>query len=174
VAAGYKRLMGPYSFGYLWAAEQHREGVGIEQTWIGRKGSDDFNRLIDYTDELREGARRYDVGEWSNFTLLPMAAAAIDLVSGLGADPSGGGAGSADGRVEEGTRRPAWNRSPAASRHSHLIGVRFQGEPPNLAPSARCARVLVSPPRQCAVSPHLYNDADDVDRLLEVLGGEVK
>jgi selenocysteine lyase/cysteine desulfurase len=171
VAAGYKWLMGPYSFGYLWAAEQHREGVGIEHTWIGRKGSDDFNRLVDYTDELREGARRYDSGEWSNFTLLPMAAAAIDLVSGWGPERVAAALDPLTARVEAGARRLGLEPVPAASRLSHLIGVRFPaGEPPRLRESLAAARVFVSLRANAVrVSPHLYNTAADVDRLLEVL-----
>jgi selenocysteine lyase/cysteine desulfurase len=176
VAAGYKWLMGPYSFGYLWAADRHREGVGIEQTWIGRKGSDDFNRLIDYTDELREGARRYDVGEWSNFTLLPMAAAAIDLVSGWGPGRVAAALAPLTARVEEGARRIGMEPVPAGSRLSHLIGMRFpHGEPPGLRDRLAAARVFVSLRANAVrVAPHLYNDAADVDRLLEVLGEVVE
>lgn len=171
VSVGYKWQMGPYSFGYLWAAEQHRQGSGIEQTWIGRKGSDDFNRLVDYTDELREGARRFDVGEWSNFTLLPMAAAAIDLVSGWGPARIAATLAPLTARVEEGSRRLGLTPVVASDRLPHLVGVRFpMGEPAGLRERLAAAGVFVSVRANAVrVAPYLYNTADDVDRLLEVL-----
>ena len=176
VSVGYKWQMGPYSFGYLWVADRHRLGSGIEQTWIGRKGSDDFNRLVDYTDELREGARRYDVGEWSNFTLLPMAAAAIDLVSGWGADRISATLAPLNARIEEGARRLGLAPVAAAHRLPHMIGIRFpMGEPPGLRERLVAAKVFVSLRANAVrVAPYLYNGTGDVDRLLEVLEDAIK
>jgi selenocysteine lyase/cysteine desulfurase len=176
VSVGYKWQMGPYAFGYLWAAEHHRLGSPIEHTWIGRKGSDDFNRLVDYTDEVRQGARRYDVGEWSNFTLLPMAAAAIDLVTGWGPDRISATLAPLTARVEEGARRLGLAPVAAAHRLPHMLGVRFpMGEPAGLRERLVAARVFVSVRANAVrVAPYLYNGAGDVDRLLEVLEEVVK
>ncbi len=171
VSVGYKWQMGPYAFGYLWASQRHRSGSGIESTWTGRKGSDDFNRLVDYTDELREGARRFDAGEWSNFILLPMAAAAIDLISEWGPTRVSTSLAVLTARVEEGARRLGLDPVPAAHRLPHMLGVRFpKGEPPGLRERLAAERVFVSLRANAVrVAPHLYNDASDVDRLLNVL-----
>ena len=168
---GLQVAMGPYAFGYLWASQRHRSGSGIESTWTGRKGSDDFNRLVDYTDELREGARRFDAGEWSNFILLPMAAAAIDLISEWGPTRVSTSLAVLTARVEEGARRLGLDPVPAAHRLPHLLGVRFpKGEPPGLRERLAAERVFVSLRANAVrVAPHLYNDASDVDRLLNVL-----
>ena len=176
VSVGYKWQMGPYAFGYLWAAEHHRFGSPIEHTWIGRKGSDDFNRLVDYTDEVRQGARRYDVGEWSNFTLLPMAAAAIDLVTGWGPDRISATLAPLTARVEEGARRLGLAPVAAAHRLPHMLGVRFpMGEPAGLRERLVAARVFVSVRANAVrVAPYLYNGAGDVERLLEVLEEAVR
>ena len=77
-APAYKWLMGPYSAGFLYAAPRHHAGVPLEENWIARAGSEDFSRLVDYRDTYREGARRYDMGERSNFALLPMLIAALE------------------------------------------------------------------------------------------------
>ncbi len=171
ISVGYKWQMGPYSYGYMWVAERYRKGAPLEHTWVGRKGSDDFNRLVDYTDEVREGGRRYDVGEWSNFTLLPMAAAAIDLVSAWRPERTAAALAPLTARVEAGARRLGLDPVPAEHRGSHLIGVRFpMGEPPGLRESLAASGVFVSLRANAVrVSPHLYNTAADVDRLLEVL-----
>jgi len=173
VTVGYKWQMGPYAFGYLWAAEHRRDGSGIEATWAGRKGSDDFNRLVDYTDELRAGARRFDAGEAANFILLPMATAAIDLVNEWRPERVAASLEPITRRVEEGARRLGLSPVPAADRLPHLIGVRFpMGEPPGLRERLASERVFVSLRANAVrVAPHLYNDEADVDRLLGVLEG---
>ena len=175
VSVGYKWQMGPYAFGYLWVAEQHRRGDPLEHTWIGRKGSDDFNRLVDYTDEVREGGRRFDAGEWPSFTLLPMAAAAIDLLTEWRPERVAAAIEPLTARVEAGARRIGLEPVAADHRRPHLIGVRFpQGEPPGLRERLLAARVYVSLRANAVrVAPHLYNTEADVDRLLEVLGESV-
>jgi len=52
--------------------------VYFEENWVNRDGSEDFSRLVDYTDEYRPGARRFDVGARTNFGLVPMAIAATE------------------------------------------------------------------------------------------------
>lgn len=171
ITVGYKWQMGPYAFGYLWAGERHRSGRGIEATWSGRKGSEDFNRLVDYTDELREGARRFDAGEWSNFVLMPMATAAIDLLHGWQPERVSATLEPLTARIEEGARALGLDPIPASNRLPHLIGVRFpMGEPPGLRERLVDGEVFVSLRANAVrVAPHLYNDEGDVDRLLEVL-----
>ncbi len=63
VSVGYKWLLGPFSVGYLYVAEEHRLGEPLEENWILRSGSEDFARLVDYRDEYQPGARRFDVGQ---------------------------------------------------------------------------------------------------------------
>ncbi|MGB3634004.1 MAG: aminotransferase class V-fold PLP-dependent enzyme, partial [Rubrobacteraceae bacterium] len=86
ISAGYKWLLGPYSLGFMYVYEAYREGNPIEQNWIVREGSQDFARLVDYRDGYAPGARRYDVGERSNFNLLPMANAALQQVLDWGVE----------------------------------------------------------------------------------------
>jgi selenocysteine lyase/cysteine desulfurase len=80
ITVGYKWLLGPFGLGYLYVAEHHRQGQPIEQNWILRAHSEDFARLVDYRDELQPGARRYDVGQRTNFELTPMAIAALEQI----------------------------------------------------------------------------------------------
>jgi selenocysteine lyase/cysteine desulfurase len=77
VAAGYKWLMGPYSMGLAYYGDYFKDGIPLEETWMNRKGSEDFAGLVNYQSEYREGAARYDVGEHSNFILLPMLTEAL-------------------------------------------------------------------------------------------------
>ena len=60
---------------------EHRDGAPIEQNWIARAGSEDFARLVDYRDDYQPGARRFDVGQRTQFELVPMAIAALEQVA---------------------------------------------------------------------------------------------
>lgn len=78
ICAAYKWLLGPYSLAFGWFGPRFDDGTPLEETWLGRAGSEDFRRLVDYVEEYRPAAARYDVGGRSNFVLLPMVIAALD------------------------------------------------------------------------------------------------
>jgi len=59
--------------GFLYVAPRHQQGRPLEHNWIVRAGSENFAGLVNYRDEMQPGARRFDVGERSNFALMPMA-----------------------------------------------------------------------------------------------------
>jgi len=79
--ASYKWLLGPYSFGFLYVAPSRQGGRPIEHNWIARRASDDFAGLVNYRHEFQDGARRFDVGERSNFALMPVADASLKLIA---------------------------------------------------------------------------------------------
>lgn len=171
VAAGYKWLMGPYSQGYLYVAPRHREGRPLEMNWITRQRSEDFARLIDYRDEFQPGARRFDVGERSNFLLVPLAIAALRQLLAWGVP-------SIQETLRELTRRAAHGAQtlglevpPEAHRAGHLVGLRRRGGYPADVTSRLAERQIHVSVRgeNLRVSPHLYNTAAEVDRLLEAL-----
>ena len=81
VVASYKWLLGPYSFGFLYVAPRRQSGRPIEHNWIARRGSEDFAGLVRYQNEFQDGARRFDVGERSNFALMPVADASLKLIA---------------------------------------------------------------------------------------------
>jgi selenocysteine lyase/cysteine desulfurase len=78
ICAGYKWLMGPYSIAVGYFGPHFDGGVPIEENWINRKDSDQFEKLVKYQDEYRPLAWRYNMGECSNFIQVPMLTAAID------------------------------------------------------------------------------------------------
>ena len=67
--------MGPYSMGFAYLGPRFDGGEPLEETWIGRAGSENFKELVHYRDDYQPGAIRYDVGERTNFALMPMAIA---------------------------------------------------------------------------------------------------
>ena len=77
MAVDYKWLLGPFGLGYLYVAEQHRDGRPLEENWISRLGSQDFAALVDYQDCYQPGAGRFDVGQRTHLETTPMAVAAL-------------------------------------------------------------------------------------------------
>jgi selenocysteine lyase/cysteine desulfurase len=80
IAATYKWLLGPYGTTLAYFGKYFDNGSPLEQTWIGRKNSQDFKNLINYQSDYQDGAFRYNMGEFSNFTNLPMVEKAFDLL----------------------------------------------------------------------------------------------
>jgi selenocysteine lyase/cysteine desulfurase len=172
VCATYKWMLGPYSSAFLWCAPEHRSGSPIEFSWMPRRGSDDFPHLVAYQDAFRPGARRYDVGETSNFALLPAITAALRQTLEWGVDRIADYIQTLGDRTSACAESLGLGVAPASLRAPHLIGVRLRGADPSLVAKAMAdADVFVSVRGNAMrVSPHVYNDSDDVDRLFEVLG----
>jgi selenocysteine lyase/cysteine desulfurase len=171
VSAAYKWLLGPYSLGFLYVGEAYREGVPIEHNWISREGSEDFARLVEYTDAYGPGARRYDVGERSNFVLLPMVIEALRQILAWGVENITVALRGFTDRIEEEANKLGIETVPASMRAGHMIGLGLGPEAPkNLAVRLAEENVFVSVRgRNLRVSPHLYNTQRDVERLFDSL-----
>jgi len=170
VAVGYKWLMGPYSLGYLYAAPHWCEhGTPIEHSWMIRAGAEDFAQLVNYTDALRAGARRFDMGESSQFVLLPMATAALEQVVAWGVNGIAASIEPLTSRLASDVR--ALGCAVPDARVRHMLGVQISGGvPSSLVQRLAASRVYVSVRGDSIrVAPHLYNDAGDIDRFVSLL-----
>ncbi len=172
VAAGYKWLLGPYSLGYLYAAPQWREqGVPLEYGWVHKAGSENFARLVDYADDYRPGARRFDVGENSNFVLVPMAIAALSQIVEWGVDNIARSLRALTNEISAHASAIGATTLPSDQRASHLIGLRLPGGvPAGIGERLAAQQIYVSIRGDSVrVGPHLYNTSADVERLFNAL-----
>jgi selenocysteine lyase/cysteine desulfurase len=171
VASAYKWLLGPYGIGFLYADEGWREGTPIEHNWINRRGSDDFSRLVGYQDAFQPGARRYDVGERSNFALLPMANEALRQILHWGVENVSATIGVLTALVEREAKDRGVEAIPAKMRARHMIGLKLGSSfPEDLAAQLAAQNVFVSVRSESVrVSPHLYNTEEDINRLFAAL-----
>ena len=172
VCAGYKWLLGPYSTGFAYLGERCIGGRPLEETWIGRVGSEDFRRLVEYRDDYQPGATRFDVGERSNFALNPMSIAALDQLQQWGVTNIQAYCARLCDRIAQGARALGYGVEDRPGRAAHLFGVR---SPPGVSDAALSAalarhRVIVSLRGSAVrISPHVYNDERDADALLAAL-----
>ena len=170
-SACYKWLMGPYTLGFLYVHPDHQDGEPIEYGWSPRAGSEDFARLVDYRDEYAPGARRYDMGEMSNFHLMPMAVAALEQILAWGVDDIAATLTARTAAIAERARAIGLDSQPAERRAGHFLGLRFpDGVPPGLLDALAREKVYVSVRGSSVrVTPHLYNTDADVERLFAAL-----
>ena len=172
VAVGYKWLLGPDGLGYLYVAPKWRHsGTPLEQSWLTRAGSEDFTRLVEYRDEYRRGARRFDAGEFPQFVLVPMAIAALRQILSWNVARIEQALSFLTERVAKQAAENGYSVLPRSERCGHMIGIRHSaGIPAKLATSLKQANVFVSiRGDSIRVAPHLYNDLSDIERLFEVL-----
>jgi selenocysteine lyase/cysteine desulfurase len=171
VAACYKWLLGPYSTGFLYVSPRRREGIPLEFNWINREGSEDFSSLVQYHDGFRAGARRYDVGEPSNFALMPMVSGALRQIQMWTIPAIQRALADYCAELVRAVAPMGFTAVPADRRAGHYLGLRHpRGIPPALAARLAESGIYVSMRGpSLRVTPHLYNDAADAERLVAAL-----
>lgn len=174
ICAGYKWLLGPYSLGLGYYSERWHKGRPLEENWICRERSEEFGNIIAYRNEYHSGAIRFDMGERSNFVLVPMLAAALEMVLNL-----------TPAAIQEYCRnltRPLADcaeelglrlESPAGRVH-HLFGLRARKgnnvDPDRLRNILEERDICVSVRGNAIrIAPHVYNDEKDIQALIEAL-----
>lgn len=172
VCASYKWLLGPYSLGLAWYGEWMDEGKPIEENWINRRDSDNFSALINYTVDYMPGAQRYSVGEQSNFILVPMALKAIQQINRWGVDNIQEYCRNITSAAIDTLREKGFEIEELPFRASHLFGIRHPAikDVDALKHQLLAANIHVSARGTAVrVSPHVYNDEEDLQKLVRVL-----
>jgi selenocysteine lyase/cysteine desulfurase len=173
-ADGHKWLLGPEGAGIFYVRREHLTRLRpLSVGWNSVVGAHDFGR-IDL--DLRPDAARYEGGS-RNMAGLAALGASLDLLAGLGLGPDhsaladrvleltdDAAAGlEAIGAVVKSCRAPA--------RRSGILVFELPGRDP-VEVRRRCLQagvVLSVRGGNLRISPHAYNDDDDLGRLLDVL-----
>ena len=172
IVAGYKWMLGPYGVALGWFGPRFDDGVPLEETWIARAGSEDFGGLVDYVDDYQAGAVRYDVGERSNFALLPGAVAALDLLLEWKPERISATVASLTESLFATVLDAGFRIEADEWRSPHLFGLRMPDGISLQRLRDRLGEAGVSVSirgTSLRVSPNVYNHAADVDALAGVL-----
>ncbi len=171
VASGYKWLLCPYAFTFLYVATRHHGGQPIEHyTWtltdppaIGMMRGDDMDGAA--------GARRFDMGERNNPIHPGMALAALEQVKAWRPERIARSIEPLTDCVEAMALARGLTVPPKECRVPHMLGLRRdQGWPEDLQERFGSLGIYVSKRgNSMRVSPYLYNDQGDVERLFEAI-----
>lgn len=172
VCASYKWLLGPYSIGLAYYGEFFDNGKPIEENWINRSASEDFAGLVNYKDTYQPGALRYEVGEHSNFILVPMLLTAIGQLNNWGVERIQEYCQHLSGPAIAHLQEKGLIIEDSAWRGAHLFGVRLprQMEMEKVKKSLLKNNVFVSyRGNAIRISPNVYNTIHDMQRLVKAL-----
>jgi len=169
ICAGYKWLLGPYSIGLSYYGPYFDNGVPVEENWINRLNSEDFAGLVAYEGNYQPGALRYEVGEHSNFILVPMMLEAINQINAWGVENIQQYCKNLVTPYLQGLDRV--HIEDPEYRASHLFGIRFPtGDMKQLKQALEEANISVSVRGDAIrVSPHVYNTSEEVEKLVSCI-----
>lgn len=174
--AAYKFLLGPYRLAFLYASERWQsEGRPLEHHAWNRIGGDTSEFYAATVPAFLPGARRYDMGERSDFAVLPVAIAALKLLNGWGV-------GNSFLRLRH-LNDLIWSQAEARG----LIQVATKFRAPHISildfadrlPADISARLkkqgihVTVRGGKIRISPHVYNDDADITRLFDVLSANI-
>ncbi len=172
ICAGYKWLMGPYSIGLAYYGPVFDGGSPIEHNWINRVKSDDFAGLVKYQDDFRDKALRYEVGEHSNFILIPMVHQALkQILKWTPTNIQEYCKALTDEPINE-LRQLGYQIETEAWRGHHIFGARLPEnvDADELRKLFAKHRVSVSTRGDAIrIAPHVYNDEMDMRKLLKAM-----
>jgi selenocysteine lyase/cysteine desulfurase len=165
----YKWVLGPYGRAFIYVAKRHQEGVPLEQTSFGRRNVKAENPVYFSDTRYLPDARRYDMGERDHFISMEMAAIGMEMMAQWGSE-------AVVQRLSGLTRRivHGLNGTNAVQvlderfRAPHVLSLGFPGGmPSDLVPRLASEQIYVAPRLgRMRISPHVYNDETDVDRLV--------
>lgn len=176
VCATYKTMMGPYGLGVAWYGPRFDGGRPLEETWLGRLGSEDFAGLVDYQDEYQPGAARYDMGGRASFGYVPMLIAALEMLTGWGPQNVQAYCRALMADAVDEARALGYVVEDEAWRGWHMFGLRLpeRVDAARLQALLRERRVTVSVRGDAVrVAPGTYSEPADVDALLDALRAAV-
>jgi len=164
----YKWVLGPYGRAFLYIAKRHQDGIPLEQTGFGRRAVS-----ADATPYMRDtayvtGARRFDMGERDHFISMEMAAIGMEMVAQWGAAAITARLRMLTDRLAEGLGNSGALIPDARVRAPHILSLGFpKGMPDRLLERLEAQGAYAAPRLgRLRISPHVYNDEQDVDRFV--------
>jgi len=170
-ADGHKWLLGPEGAGVLYVRQEHLErlrplGLG----WNSVVHSHDFSHI---ELDLKKSAERYEGGSPNSVGLLGLAAS-VELLAGFSAEALGRRIIELTDlacRRLEGLGAVIHSDRSAEEHKSGIVSFELPGRDPQVLCSRCLERQVVLSCRGgwLRISPHAYNDQEDLDRLIEAL-----
>lgn len=174
VAAAYKWLLGPYGTGFLYVNAKFQEQLDLKVvSWLSVEGAEDFDALPAEEFAVLKSARRFDI-----LTFLGMYGldASLEFLERVGVRTVHEHCTRLLDRLTRGLKKKGYGLSAADDPERRSTILCFQARSPDasaaLYQKLKSEKIAVSLRHgMIRVSPHLYNDEADIDRLLAAAGG---
>ena len=169
--ANYKWMLCPYSTGFLYVDPAHFDGRPLEEGWVTREGARNFASLTENPETYAPGAIRYDMGERANFALLPGVNRALTQLLDWGVPSIENTLAARNAVLCERLNAVGLTTVPAENRGAHFIGAELpKGTREDLLSELAKENVFLSIRNgSLRITPHLWNDDQDFDRLIDAL-----
>ena len=174
--AAYKWMLGPYGTGFVYLRRDILSRLDLPVVnWQSVEGSDDFDALPTDNFTLPDDARIFDVGETSNFINLYGLEASLEYVQRVTVKAVTEHCRELLDRLAKGLGKKAYTLTSATDPAHNSTILAFQAATLEattaLHRKLRANHVAVSLRHgMIRVSPYLYNQEADIDRLLELAG----
>jgi selenocysteine lyase/cysteine desulfurase len=167
----YKWLLGPYGRAFLYVAKRHQEKAPLEQTSFGRRSVRAEQSTYFADTRYVADARRFDMGERDHFISLEMASIGIEMMTAWGSAAVVERLGMLTARLDDGLRDTGVVVPQTRVRAPHILSLGFpEGLPTGLVAQLAAESIHVAPRLgRMRISPHVYNDEEDVDRFVAAM-----
>jgi len=172
--AAYKWLLGPYGTGFAYVARTLLNKLDISViNWYSVEGAEDFDSLPKEDFRLIHDARVFDAGETASFINLHGLDASLEYLQAVTVRTVNGHCRRLLDQLAEGLRDHGYALSTASMPGHESTILCFYASTPeataNLHQKLSANHIAVSLRHgMIRVSPHLYNDEADIERLLEI------